>query len=309
MLEAASGQEALTLAQQGPDLIVLDVNLPDIDGFEVCRRLRARADTSRTPVIHLSATFTGRRRPGAPDSKGSRRLHHAPGRAAGPHRHRQRLPAHAAPRRLCGRARPSSRRCSSRRSTASCCSTTRCMLDANPAACRSFDHDCEQMVGRPLTDFVPAASIRTLVEMDHELALTRRLARRLAIMRRDGRLMPLEWSVSVNTAPNTRLARCYRHHRAHRDRGAPRTAARQRAGGPGRRRTRQPPEGRLSRRPVARARTPLNAIVGWAELLKRRIDEATRSRRAAWRRLRATPACRRSSSPICSTSRASRRAS
>jgi CheY-like chemotaxis protein len=41
VLEAASGQEALTLAQQGPDLVVLDVNLPDIDGFEVCRRLRA----------------------------------------------------------------------------------------------------------------------------------------------------------------------------------------------------------------------------------------------------------------------------
>src|SRR5512132_722070 len=58
VLEAASGQEALALAQQGPDLVVLDVNLPDIDGFEVCRQLRARPDTARTPVIHLSATFT-----------------------------------------------------------------------------------------------------------------------------------------------------------------------------------------------------------------------------------------------------------
>ena len=58
VLEAASGQEALALAAQRPDLIVLDVNLPDIDGFEVCRRLRARPDTARTPVIHLSATFT-----------------------------------------------------------------------------------------------------------------------------------------------------------------------------------------------------------------------------------------------------------
>ena len=57
VLEAASGQEALALAPQA-DLVVLDVNLPDIDGFEVCRRLRARPDTARTPVIHLSATFT-----------------------------------------------------------------------------------------------------------------------------------------------------------------------------------------------------------------------------------------------------------
>ena len=43
------------------DLVVLDVNLPDIDGFEVCRRLRARPETAQLPVLHLSATFTNRR--------------------------------------------------------------------------------------------------------------------------------------------------------------------------------------------------------------------------------------------------------
>ena len=57
VLEATTGGAALTAAADA-DLIVLDVNLPDIDGFEVCRRLRARPDTSRTPVLHLSATFT-----------------------------------------------------------------------------------------------------------------------------------------------------------------------------------------------------------------------------------------------------------
>ena len=36
-----------------PDLIVLDVMLPDLDGFEVCRRLRT--DGSRTPVLFLTA--------------------------------------------------------------------------------------------------------------------------------------------------------------------------------------------------------------------------------------------------------------
>ena len=43
--------------RDGVDLIVLDVNLPDIDGFEVCRRLRAGRDTAHCPIIHLSATF------------------------------------------------------------------------------------------------------------------------------------------------------------------------------------------------------------------------------------------------------------
>ncbi len=55
--EAMTGQEAIELWQQGPDLIVLDVNLPDMDGFEVCRRIRAQETVTRTPVVHLSATF------------------------------------------------------------------------------------------------------------------------------------------------------------------------------------------------------------------------------------------------------------
>ena len=57
LIEAASGQEALDAALSGPDAIVLDVNLPDIDGYEVCRRLRDRESSSRTPIVHLSATF------------------------------------------------------------------------------------------------------------------------------------------------------------------------------------------------------------------------------------------------------------
>ena len=40
VIEAATGQEALDLASKGIDLLMLDVNLPDIHGFEVCQRLR-----------------------------------------------------------------------------------------------------------------------------------------------------------------------------------------------------------------------------------------------------------------------------
>jgi two-component system, OmpR family, response regulator len=53
----ASGTEALQRASTDqPDLIVLDVMLPDIDGFEVCRRLRAQAND--VPVIFLTARDT-----------------------------------------------------------------------------------------------------------------------------------------------------------------------------------------------------------------------------------------------------------
>ena len=51
---AGDGTEALALlADRSPDAIVLDVAMPDVDGLEVCRRLRATGD--RTPVLMLTA--------------------------------------------------------------------------------------------------------------------------------------------------------------------------------------------------------------------------------------------------------------
>src|SRR5215204_108076 len=55
--EAATGIEALRLAKEGPDLVILDVKLPDIGGFEVCRRLKVDPTTATIPVLHLSATY------------------------------------------------------------------------------------------------------------------------------------------------------------------------------------------------------------------------------------------------------------
>jgi two-component system, OmpR family, response regulator len=54
---AASGKEAIKQAEASkPDLIVLDVMMPDMDGFEVCRRLRAAGN--EVPVIFLTARDT-----------------------------------------------------------------------------------------------------------------------------------------------------------------------------------------------------------------------------------------------------------
>ncbi len=57
VLTVTTGTEALRRAPEA-ELVVLDINLPDVDGFEVCRRLRASPGTARLPVLHLSATFT-----------------------------------------------------------------------------------------------------------------------------------------------------------------------------------------------------------------------------------------------------------
>jgi signal transduction histidine kinase len=62
VIEAASGEEALRLIEtQRPSLVLLDINLPDISGLEVCRRIKDNPDTASIMVVQISATFIERR--------------------------------------------------------------------------------------------------------------------------------------------------------------------------------------------------------------------------------------------------------
>src|SRR5689334_9916772 len=55
VLEAEDGQQGLMMAQQSkPDLVLLDLVMPHMDGFEVIRRLRADQATAELPVIIFS---------------------------------------------------------------------------------------------------------------------------------------------------------------------------------------------------------------------------------------------------------------
>jgi two-component system phosphate regulon response regulator PhoB len=56
VMAASSGRTALdTVQKHPPDLIILDLMLPDVDGMEVCRILRQREDSRRTPIVMLTA--------------------------------------------------------------------------------------------------------------------------------------------------------------------------------------------------------------------------------------------------------------
>jgi len=56
VVTAANGEEALAAAaRERPDVVVLDISMPDMDGFEVCRRLRSEVRTAFVPVLMLSA--------------------------------------------------------------------------------------------------------------------------------------------------------------------------------------------------------------------------------------------------------------
>ena len=57
---APSGKFALSFVKlESPDLILLDIIMPDMDGFEVCRQLKADPQTANIPVIFLSALQDG----------------------------------------------------------------------------------------------------------------------------------------------------------------------------------------------------------------------------------------------------------
>src|SRR3954464_14534691 len=55
--EASTGLQALEMVSDAPDLVVLDVNLPDISGLEVCRRIKSNPVTAHTPVLQVSASL------------------------------------------------------------------------------------------------------------------------------------------------------------------------------------------------------------------------------------------------------------
>src|SRR3954447_7272167 len=55
VLVAQQGESGLQIAQRvRPDLILLDVQLPGMDGFEICRRLKADPNTIDTPVLFMT---------------------------------------------------------------------------------------------------------------------------------------------------------------------------------------------------------------------------------------------------------------
>ena len=59
--EASDGSSALTAIAQHPDVVLLDLRLPDLDGFEICRRVKSSPATASIRVLPLTAVFTSER--------------------------------------------------------------------------------------------------------------------------------------------------------------------------------------------------------------------------------------------------------
>ena len=205
--EAACGAEALRLAEETPDAVVLDVNMPDMDGFEVCRILRSRPTTSRTPIIHLSATFVD-----AGD-----KVRGLEAGADGYLTHPVEPPVLVATVNAFLRARKAEElmRRSEQKFRAifnhaingiALMDEEHTYVEVNPAMCRVLGRERDEIIGRRISDFLPRDFVLSENEIAEQLERIQEWSGVLPHLRPNGSVVELDWSMSIHSLSGTRLA-------------------------------------------------------------------------------------------------------
>ncbi|MEJ5992656.1 response regulator [Ramlibacter sp. PS3R-8] len=270
--EAATGREALDMAAQGISAVVLDVHLPDIDGFEVCRNLRARPVTALLPIVHLSAAYIrDEDRVAGLDAGADGYLVHPVEPAV--------LVATLQALIRARMAEDSLRRSEQRfraiydqaQSGIVLLDEQACFADANPAMLRLLGRSREELLGRPITALAPVEWHR-LIQSQLNLPTAERgpWHGEFPLLNARGRLVHFEWSISSHVEPGVRIAIAidaserFELEQRRRDVLEREQAARLEAERHSR--TKDDFIAVLSHE----LRTPLNAIVGWVHILKRR---------------------------------------
>ncbi|HLU40164.1 MAG TPA: ATP-binding protein, partial [Planctomycetota bacterium] len=279
--EAATGGEALALCTEDPpDVVLLDVNLPDMDGFEVCRKLRGSERTAQLPVIHLSATYL----------ENHHRVQGLDAGADGYLTHPVEPVVLVATLRAVLRAR-SAERAAQRREAEFGAIFERapngiCLLDpslayrdVNPALCQMLGHSRDELLGRCFLDHVTPAERQRATGLAEIVARDRQWRGQLAFRTARNEVVHLLWAVSEHAIPDMLLGivtditerRRIEHDRERlliSERAARADAER---------------ANRLKDEFLAtlshELRSPLNAIIGWVHVLQSgRMDAGERAR-------------------------------
>ena len=270
VIEADTGTRAMALAESDISLLVLDVNLPDIDGFEVCRQLRARSRTAYLPIVHLSATYveTGAMDQGLAAGADSYLVHPADPAV---------LIATVKALLFARKADIIGRAADSRfRTVFELASSGIALLDAalrcrdvNPAFCALVGAERSDIIGRDLAGLIAPAQAVDVDCVRHELETQGHWEGMLSVARIDGTLADVEWRIASEAGTGTRIAIATDitdRHRAEAERE--RLLESERAA-----RADAERSNRLKDEFVAmlshELRNPLNAILGWAKVLSR----------------------------------------
>ena len=270
-LEGGSAAEAMALAPQSVSAVVLDVQLPDGNGYEVAQQLRADVATASLPILHLSAAF-------------NRDEDHVYGLNAGADAyltHPVEPAILVATVQALARARLAEERlrASEARFRAiydhahggiALVDVQGRFADVNPGMADLLGRSRADLLGRPITDFAPADWLQRIQrQLQHAPQSGIAWGAEFPLLHDDGQLVYLDWHMSPHVEPTLRIAmvqdvteRWVREHDRQQDLEREQSA-------------RQVAErhGQSKDDFIAvlshELRTPLNTVAGWVHILKR----------------------------------------